>query len=333
MFGGTTEGAKRHGSLRRARRLTVGLVFALGGMFAAAASANAANVYDNVPSPLAGNYPSLGYQANQTAEFGGQVRLAGTARQDPTVTATMSSWACQSDPSATCTTTPGATFSHPITLNIYGVLPSGEPGTLISSVTQTFNIPFRPSQSAVCGDRRWSQDGTASTCFNGFANNITFNLAGRGVTLPDRVIVALAYNTQTYGEQPIGTDGPYNSLNVGLSGPPTVGSLPRVDDAYINSANDNNQQYCGNGGPFNAFRLSEGCWWDSAPGAGDLQPMVEINATTTGGPAGPAGPSGTTGATGAAGANGSVAGAVGGSTKKCKKVKKAAAKAKKCKKK
>jgi hypothetical protein len=308
------------------RKLWLLACLAFGGVFATASVASGAVVYDNVPSPLAGNYISQAFQATQTSEFGGQARLDGTDRQDPTITVTMSSWACQSNPNP-CTTTPGATFSHPITLNLYGVLPSGEPGSLIASVTQTFNIPFRPSaEPAICGQsggngNRWSQSDTLATCFNGFANNITFDLAGRGITLPDRVIVALAYNTQTYGENPTGTDGPYNSLNVGLAGPPTVGSLPRVDDAYINSTNDGNNQYCGNGGPFNIFRLSAGCWWDSAPGASDLQPMVEINATTTGGPVGPAGPAGPAGPTGQTGAAGGVAGAVGGTAnkKKCKK--------------
>lgn len=305
----------------RARALAIGFAAGVAGLLASTAPANATVVYDNVPAPVEGNYPSQPFQAQQTSEFGGQIRLAGTERQDPAITVTMSSWACESDPAAACTTTPGATFAHPITLNLYGVLPSGEPGSQLASVTQTFNIPYRPSQSAVCGDRRWSQDGTLATCFNGFANNITFNLAGRGISLPDRVIVALAYNTETYGENPIGTGGPYNSLNVGLQGPPTVGTLPRPDDAYIDAANHANTQYCNDGGPVDVFRLSAGCW-STAPGDGDFQPMVEVDATTTGGPpgtdgpAGPAGPQGSAGPPGPAGGSGGVAGVV---AKKCKK--------------
>lgn len=321
------------------RRLSLALLLGLGFVFTGATAASAAVVYDNVPSPLPGNVLSEAFQATQTSEFGGQIRLAGTQRQDPSVTVTMSSWGCQTRPAGVCTTTQGATFSHPITLNLYGVLPNGQPGSQLASVTQTFNIPFRPSASVVCGGGgQWSQDGTAGTCFNGFANNITFNLAGRGISLPDRVIVALAYQTSNYGKPALGTQPcastpqgcGYDSLNVGLVGPPTVGSLPRVDDAYLDSITAG--QYCdlGTGGT-DSFRLDAGCWFESAPGAGDEQPAVEINASVTSGPAGPPGQQGETGATGP---SGGVAGVVGG-TKKCKKKqsKKVVTAAKKCKKK
>jgi hypothetical protein len=298
---------------------------AIAGLLASSTTASADVVYDNIPTPLPANLPSQPFQAQQTGQYGGQVQLAGTQRQDPTITVMMSSWACESDPAATCTTTPGTTFSHPITLNLYGVLPNGEPGSLIASVTQTFNIPFRPSQSAVCGDRRWSPDGTLASCVSGFGNTIQYDLAGRGVSLPDRVIIALAYNTQTYGEDPIGTDGPYNSLNVALFGAPTVGSLPRPNDGYWDSQTAGN--YCDNGtGGVGAFRLDAGCWNTGAPDFVPYQPAVRVDATTTSGPAGPTGPTGNSGATGP---SGGVAGAV-GSNKKCKKKHKAAA-AKKCK--
>ena len=113
-------------SLRQ--RVLLGTLCTVGGLLVWAVPANAVVVYDSIPSPLPGNIQSLGYQANQTAEFGGQIRLAGTQRQDPSITLTLSSWACQSDPNPTCTTTPGATFSHPLTLNLYTVLPNGQPG-------------------------------------------------------------------------------------------------------------------------------------------------------------------------------------------------------------
>ena len=70
----------------------------------------------------------------------------------------MSSWACQAggwngSPSP-CATTPGATFSVPITLNIFGVGPatSNGPstvGSLLATDTQTFNIPYRPSADPI----------------------------------------------------------------------------------------------------------------------------------------------------------------------------------------
>jgi hypothetical protein len=322
---------------KRARRLVLAPLLALGFLVPASA-ASAAVVYDNVPSTLPGNVISQAFQATQTSEFGGQIRLAGTERQDPSVTVTMSSWACESRPAPDniCTTTPGATFSHPITLNMYSVLPSGQPGGQIASVTQTFDIPFRPSTSAICGanptsstdDPRWSQDGTAATCFNGFANNITFDLTGRGISLPDRVIPALAYQTSNYGKPAIGPQPcgstpqgcPYDSLNVGLAGAPTVGTLPRPDDAYLDSVTPG--QYCDGGtGGTDTLRLDAGCRTDE-------QPMFEVDTVETTGTQGPPG------ATGPQGPSGGVGGVVGGSKKKkCKKsaVKKSAAK--KCKKK
>jgi len=47
-------------------------------------------------------------------------------------------------------TTPGATFSQAITLNLYNVGSGGSVGSQIATKTQTFNIPYRPSTSASC---------------------------------------------------------------------------------------------------------------------------------------------------------------------------------------
>jgi hypothetical protein len=84
-----------------------------------AGTASAATVYNNIPSPLAGNYASQAFEATSTAEFGGLVELAAGARTNPVVTVTLSSWGCQNRVSGACVTTPGSAFSHPITLNIY----------------------------------------------------------------------------------------------------------------------------------------------------------------------------------------------------------------------
>ena len=331
------DGTKGLHPVNRRRRLMLAPLLALG-ILVPASAASAAVVYDNVPSPMPGNVVSQAFEATSTSEFGGQIKLANTERQDPSITVTMSSWGCQNRPAGVCTTTPGATFSHPITLNLYSVLPNGEPGGQIASVTKTFNIPYRPSANpAVCGDGRWSQDGTAATCFNGFANNITFDLSGHGISLPDRVIVALAYPTSHYGKPALGTQPctgtpqgcGYDSLNVGLTGPPTVGSLPRVDDAYIDSTWTG--AYCDNGvAGTNELRLDPGCWFDGTAGAGNMQPAIEVNATQTSGAQGHQGQTGASGATGATGPAGAVASVVASSKKKCKASKKLGAR-RKCK--
>ena len=104
------------------------------------------------------------------------------------VTVAMSSWGCQagSSVSANCVTTPGATFNHPITLNIYadGAPGSLAPGRLLTSITQTFAIPYRPSSSPRCEGGRWMDMSTrdAHPCYSGYATTIKFDL--NGIVLP-----------------------------------------------------------------------------------------------------------------------------------------------------
>jgi hypothetical protein len=242
-----------------------------------------ATVYDDIPSPQPGNVPSIAYEANGIAEFGGQIQLAGTERQHPTVTVLMSSWGCQSGhwTSNDCVTTPGATFSHLITLNLYNVGVGGAVGSLIATASQTFNIPFRPSHDPTncpLTPEKWfsAADGL---CYNGFATPISFTL--NTVTLPNKVIVSDAYNTTDYGYAPIGATAcsgthagcGYDSLNVGTDGaPPSTGSQPQPTDAYLNSVFGSN--YCdGGAGGSNVFRLDAGCW------AG-FQPAFRVAAVT-----------------------------------------------------
>ncbi|HLA66279.1 MAG TPA: hypothetical protein VJP05_02200, partial [Acidimicrobiia bacterium] len=69
--------------------------------------------YDSIPSPLAGNYPSLGFQATQTDEFGDHIALEpSTSRDLLTIDVGMSSWGCESGAWNTldCLSLPGATF-------------------------------------------------------------------------------------------------------------------------------------------------------------------------------------------------------------------------------
>src|SRR5688572_10651074 len=145
-------------------------------------------VYNNIPSPLPGNLVSLGYEATSTSEFGDRIKFStGTGGNLLTATVTMSSWGCESGTwfMENCVTTPGSTFSHPITLNIYNVGSGNLPGALIGSVTQTFNIPYRPSSDPDCADGAW-QDASGN-CWNGLATNITFDLSSLP-NVPNEVI-------------------------------------------------------------------------------------------------------------------------------------------------
>ncbi len=228
----------------------------------AAGSASASVVFNNIPRPLPGNVVSQAFEATQTSEFGSQIELAGSARAKPVVTVAMSSWACQNLQSgASCHTGPRATFSYPITLNVYEVQANNEPGAKLASVTQTFAIPYRPSASKKCSLTSEGVVGWGPSCFSGKAFKIKF--APLGITLPTKAIVSIAYNTTDYGYAPThAADVGEDSLNVGLYSPgepvTSVGGNPQPEDDYINSQTASN--YCGSGVAPGTFGLSGPCW-------------------------------------------------------------------------
>ena len=76
-------------------------------------------------------------------------------------------------------------------------------------------LPRRPSSNQqACNDTRWF-DGT--NCQNGFNFVLQFDLTDQGtLSLPLKVVPAVAFNTRGYGDTPIGATGPYDSLNVAL---------------------------------------------------------------------------------------------------------------------
>ncbi|MEO8329363.1 MAG: hypothetical protein ABI586_05100 [Candidatus Nanopelagicales bacterium] len=244
-------------------------------------AANAATrtpIYDNVPSPLPGNVDSVSFESYAISELGGQVEFAGTARNRPTVKVVMSSWACQSGyySLGNCSTSPGATFSHPLTIRVYAVGVNDEPGALIGAVTRTFSMPYRPSANYTkCTDAnagKWYKR-TTGTCHNGKAFARTVSLGS--LTLPDKVIISIAYNTTHAGYSPIGESAAcyattagcaYDTLNAGLTtnSPPSVGAQPLPNDAYLNAAQ--NDAYCDDGtGGLGTFRLDAGCWTGYQP--------------------------------------------------------------------
>ena len=213
-------------------------------------------VYNAIPSTLPPNVASVGFEANQTAEFGDYIHLAGTDRALQTVTVTMSDWALAATPNNVtfCSANPSNCtpdgFNYLITLNIYNAVP-GSPlntrGTLIATQPQTFNIPWRPVADPTClGGTAWrAGDGN---CYNGLAFNITFDLSSLNATLPNDVIVGVAFNTQVWGASPVGIDGPYDSLNVGVEGSATVGTDDNIDRVFWNTQTAANYTDHGAGG-------------------------------------------------------------------------------------
>ncbi|MBG0786082.1 MAG: hypothetical protein H0S79_13375 [Anaerolineaceae bacterium] len=225
--------------------VTAALLFASLPAMSVAAEVETSVVYDAVPETLPPSMASLGYQATSTAEFGDYIQLAASGFQADSITVTMVTWALNS----TYPTMDPAGWTHPITLNIYEALP-GTPnaaGNVIISMTDTFDIPWRPEADLVnCSDNKWyAPDGT---CQNGYAFNITFDLKDMDVILPEEIVIGIAYNTQTHGYDPIGVSGPYNSLNVGVMGEVTVGTDVDTDALFWNTSQASYYSDGGTGG-------------------------------------------------------------------------------------
>ena len=224
--------------------------------------------------------PSVGAEAYAFSEFGNAVTFTGKNRSLNSVTVTMSSFGCVTGHwySADCSTPSGATFSVPITFNVY----SADGTQKLASATQTFAIPYRPSASSKCpvnadGSRGW-YDNALKSCFNGDAVNITFSFAGQ--TMLESVVFGISYNTTHYGPSPVGQSAPcftsaggcgYDSLNVALSKDPTdlsAGENTVPGTVWQNASYG--QFYCDGGAAgTGSFRLDSpnvpSCWGVQAP--------------------------------------------------------------------
>lgn len=222
--------------------LAVGAVLALAST-SAGAMVTYTPIYNNLPSPLPGNVPSEAFEATSTSQFGAEVELAGPTKNSTKVTVAMSSWACQSGGAedGSCVSAMGSKFTEPVTLNIYTPGVGDSVGTQIASLTKTFKMPYRPSANPTkcVGNGGWYKMGS---CFHGKLFKINFVL--KGVTIPSKVIVSVAYNTSDHGavpqrpqlcnSEPSGC--PYDSLNVGgMEGAPSVGSQPQPNSVYVSS--------------------------------------------------------------------------------------------------
>jgi hypothetical protein len=204
-------------------------------LFVAAAAANATTgpIYDNIPSPLPGNVPSFGFEADGLTEFGQRVAFAQhSGEHNGVVTVVMSSWSCQEGnwQDGSCKTKKHG-YKWPITLDVGGTL-----------ITRAFKVPYRPSASAVCATPEFEApgawyDATDNRCYHGLAFPITFHLPKHPL-LPDAgVVVEIRFDTTHHGPAPVGEGAacystpqgcPYDSLNVGVilpeEGLPTIGS-------------------------------------------------------------------------------------------------------------
>jgi hypothetical protein len=263
--------------------------------------ASAQVIFNSIANPLPANMPSQPFQAQQVSEFGsGIVFSPGTPRSAASVTIIMSSFGCvngrwnidSSSPAqlalTTCVTTPGSTFTHPVTLNVYSVGPLNAVGTLLYTKTQNFAMPYRPSADltnctgadTTAGNKGKWFDPITNTCNNGIAFPITFDTLGSPF-LPNSVIVTVAYNTSNYGAAPIGAAACgatvagcfYDSLNVGAQSTIfTVGSYLDPSSVYLSSITPG--VYC-LAGPDSVLRRDSVCWTG-------FQPQIRVTATPPG---------------------------------------------------
>ncbi|MBX7053580.1 MAG: carboxypeptidase regulatory-like domain-containing protein [Pyrinomonadaceae bacterium] len=212
------------------------VIFAITIAFGATTLMAQTTVYNAVPATLAPSYPSQPFQAQQTTEFGDYVHLAGTDRVLGSVDVTMVTWAPKSDWPLYGTPTD---WNHNFTINIYNVVagsPLNTKGSLIATVTQSKSVPWRPAADPTCpGGTAWrAGDGS---CYNGYAFNLSFDMSSLGSVLPNDIIIGISYNTQTYGTPPVGSPGPFNSLNVAAIGSPaSVGSDANADRTFWNTS-------------------------------------------------------------------------------------------------
>jgi hypothetical protein len=276
-----------NGRIRRGRSV-LAIAAVLVGVVALSASAASAKevVYNNIVSPLPGNFASTGFAATQTAEYGGQVELAGAARKHPVVTVAMSTWACEEGSwsvGSTCATPKAKKKFHwPLTLSIYSVGMGGAVGTKLTTVSHTFGMPYRPSTSVACTEAEdpgaWFDAAAPGTetiekCFHGLAFTVTFHPKIK-TPLPSNVIISVAYNTTNYGASPQGfrsCDASsagcyYDALNVADIEPAeaglTIGADP-TESQYVNSQNA--EMYCGSTESLGSFAATGACFEGDQP--------------------------------------------------------------------
>jgi hypothetical protein len=183
--------------------------------------------------------------AHIPATFDGEPTIPGQAwKGQPTGDPTGPNGATYSNPKG---------FYQPVTLTLYNAV--SDPtykwatGSVIDTVNQTVLIPWQPTPSLTnaCltvdnegfgnNVQAWSgglnSTGSGQGCLFGYAANITLSIPS-GVTVPNNAIWGLTYNTENYGPDPTGVNGPYDSLNVAVTPSVTTGTDINPGAAFLN---------------------------------------------------------------------------------------------------
>lgn len=182
--------------------------------------------FNSLITPMPANYPSWGFDAYRIRSIGDHIMLkAGSPNTLAGFVVGMSTLSCQTGTwQSGCSSTPGATFKHPMTVKFYSAT-----GTLLATKTQTFDMPYRPSVDPTCVPAGyWRRpDGV---CAGSMAFHVKFDLRSLKASVPNSFYYELSMNTNSGGPEPIGVVGPYDTINVGVydtaTNPPTVGTDP-----------------------------------------------------------------------------------------------------------
>ena len=269
----------------RTVKILAATLAAAGALSVGASAAGASEViYDNIPSPLPGNFASYGNEAYSMSQFGGEVEFRGTSRNNLTVRVVMSSWACQRGNVSEATCESGLRkmkkyFSVPVSFAIYSVGPENSVGAKLWERTKSFKMEYRPSVSSKCSEGRW-YDEAQDACYHGKA--FVIKLTGMTVrNLPSKAIISVAYDTTAHGPHPIGempcdktsAGCPYDSLNVAVSEPSehtlSIGADP-TEDPFVDSTYP--EMFCDGGVQGTFGPASCPAFWEGA------QPMFEVTA-------------------------------------------------------
>jgi hypothetical protein len=255
--------------------MAAAILAAAGAMALTAAAAGAETIYSSIPTPLPGNFASIGFEATSTAEFGGEVSFVGTARKNPKVSVVMSSWTCENGNISehNCTTAGKSSYQWPITFGIYEVGPGGSVGAKIGAGSKTFKIPYRPSEN----DKKCTgellgawYDTRDKQCFSALAFKLSLPL--KVAKLPEKAIITVAFDTQTYGAHPTGESGPENSLNVAIAEPEEhIVTTGTPGETYVSSTY--NEMYCGSSADLGTFAAAGACWEG-------FQPIFAVSASS-----------------------------------------------------
>jgi len=169
-------------------------------------------IFDNIPEPGQTNYNtsyfSHGFQAQGTTELGNLVNFSGTARKLNTIKVNMVTYAQSNSWTSWAATNSSASasgYNHELILRVYS-LTSSNTVQLLTFQTNNVLVP-------------WAQP-SGTNSFTGLPNTgqaftVSYDFSAANILLPDSAIISIGFNTQTYGDFPIGSEGPYDALNFG----------------------------------------------------------------------------------------------------------------------